>query len=693
MTAPIVGIARLAWPFVAVAGLVLSILGLIAMPADMRSHADPASIAAANSMHLPMVAILATLMTLTFLPAVVYLGVAVIVRYRATPDPMGLICAYMLVLFGCGVVGPVPWVVFDSPGALGGSATLTTLGRLSTPIGLYAFGVFFAFFPSGQLVPRWLRWPVLVAGLALVAGAVLAATGNTDAASNVFQNSGLALLLLNAGAQIYRYRRVSTPVARQQTKWVLLGLLGCVAVVAVGQLVWRAVPAGIANTAVAQSLDGAITWQLALTLIAVGIAVAMMRYRLWHVDLVINRVLLYASLTSCVVSIYVLVVAYLGRALRSDTTPWMSLVATGAVAVLIQPLRGLLQRVVNRLTFGHRDEPYAVVTELGRRMATSVGHQPLASVVETVAGALKLPYVAIAVRTSEGTALVAHHGQAAPEPLAIPLPYQSDAVGELLVAPRRPGESLTPRDTRLLRDLARQIGPAVHAVTLTDDLQRSRERLVNAREEERRRLRRDLHDGLGPTLAGLALKAGTVADLIPTDPHTAQRTADALCTEIRTTIAEVRRLVYALRPPSLDELGLVGAIREAARQHASPNGPTISVLTEGELTALPAAVEVAVYRIVHESLTNVGRHAHATTCEVRMRRDTDLTLEVTDDGAGMTIGQPTGVGLVAIRERAAELGGAVVIAPHLPRGTRVTVRIPLPAQEERDDNAAARTGS
>src|SRR5215475_11317387 len=169
MTAPIARIARPAWPFVAVAGLVLSILGLIAMPRDLRSHADPASIAAANSMHLSLVAVMATLMTLTFLPAVVYLGVAVIVRYRAAPDPMGLICAYMLVLFGCGVVGPVPWVVFDSQGALAGSAALTTLGRLATPIGLYAFGVFFAFFPSGQIVPRWLRWPVLVAGVALVA--------------------------------------------------------------------------------------------------------------------------------------------------------------------------------------------------------------------------------------------------------------------------------------------------------------------------------------------------------------------------------------------------------------------------------------------------------------------------------------------------------------------------------------------
>jgi signal transduction histidine kinase len=692
MTTPIARIARPAWPVVAMAGLALSLLGLLAIPGDFRSHADPASIAAMASIHVSETGLIVTLMVLTFVPALVYLGVAAIVRYRSVPDSMGLICAYMLVLFGCGVVGPVPWVVFGSPDALGGSPVLTALGRLATPLGLYAFGVFFAFFPSGRVVPRWLRWPVLAAGLALVAGVVLAGTGHADAASDVFQNSGLTLLLVNAGAQVYRYRRVSTPVARQQTKWVLLGLLGTVVVVAAGQLAWLAVPARIARTAAAQTLDGAITWQLALTLIAVGIAVAMLRYRLWDVDLVINRALLYAGLTASVVGIYVLVVAYLGRALRTETTQWMSLVATGVVAVLIQPLRGLLQRGVNRLTYGRRDEPYAVVTELGRRMATSLGPQPLGSVVETVADALRLPYVAVAMRHGGGSAVVAHHGEPVPEPLSVPLTYRSDLVGELLVAPRRPGESLTPRDVRLLHDLARQIGPAVHAVTLTDDLQRSRERLVSAREEERRRLRRDLHDGLGPTLAGLALKAGTVADLIPADPETARRTADALCDEIRGTIAEVRRLVYGLRPPSLDELGLVGAVREAARQRDRPEGPRISVSTEGDLTALPAAVEVAAYRIVHESLTNVGRHARATTCLVRLCRGDDLTLEITDDGIGIAPGQPAGIGLVAIRERAAELGGSAAVEPYAPTGTRVTVRIPLPARERNDDDAVARTG-
>ena len=630
-------------------------------------------------------AVAAVVMVLTALPAAVYFAVALIVRYRSAPDSMGLICSYVLVLFACGVVGPVPWIVYGHAD-LWGSPALTAAGRLSTPLGLYAFGLFFCVFPSGRFAPRWLRWVAVAAGVSLAAGVVLAATGSVDTGSNVIQNTGLGFLIVDVVAQVYRYRRVSSPAQRQQVKWVLLGLAGAVALVGVNQLVWTGVPRDVASSALAQNLDGAITWQLAFTLIAAGIGVAVLRYRLWDVDLVINRALLYAGLTAAVVVIYVLVVGYLGRALRTETSLWMSLVATGVVAVVIQPLRGLLQRGINRLTYGQRDEPYAVVTELGRRLATSVDHQPLASAVQILAAALKLSYVAIAVHSGEDTVIAARYGQAAADPLALPLEYQSAEVGQLL-AGRRRGGPLTPRDIELLRDLARQIGPAVHAATLTDDLQRSRMRLVTAREEERRRLRRDLHDGLGPALAGLALKAGTVADLIPLDPDSAQQSARRLYGEIRAAIGDVRRLVYGLRPPSLDELGLAGAVQEMARRHRHPGGPDITVIIDGDLSGLPAAVEVAAYRITDELLTNVGRHASAGVGTVRLSRRENLEVTVADDGVGIAADTPAGVGLLAIRERAAELGGTVAIGPgpqvsQTPAGgTQVTVRIPLPAPE------------
>lgn len=453
MTTPVARIARPAWPLVAGVGLALSVAALTAMPAYYRSRAVRLELAS-GAFHASPASAAIVVMSLTMLPTVFFFAVALVVRYRSAPGPMGLICAYVLVLFASGVVGPVPWIVYGGAPPLMGSPALTAAGRLATPLGLFAFGVFFAVFPSGSFVPRWLRWLTLVAAVCLAGGIVLAATGSVDAASSVFQLTGLGFLIGDAAAQVYRYRHVSAPVQRQQTKWVLLGLAGAVAVVGVNQLIWTFMPRRVTTSALAQNLDGAITWQLAFTLIAVGIGIAVLRFRLWDVDLVINRALLYTCLTAAVVAIYVLVVGYLGRALRTQTTLWMSLVATGIVAVIIQPLRGLLERNINRLTYGQRDEPYTVVTELGRRLATALDHQPLVSAVETLAAALKLHYVAIAVRDGDGEAIAAEHGQAATDEklLALPLEYHSAEVGQLLVGQRRRGEPLTPRDTQLLRE-------------------------------------------------------------------------------------------------------------------------------------------------------------------------------------------------------------------------------------------------
>ena len=338
----------------------------------------------------------------------------------------------------------------------------------------------------------------------------------------------------------------------------------------------------------------------------------MLRTRLWDVDLVINRALLYAGLTASVIGIYILVVGYLGALLHTRGALWASLVATGVVALVLQPARTWLQRGVNRLTYGQRDEPYAVVAQLGRRLEASARTESmLTAAVETLARALRLPYAAITLSTG-GSQLVpvAAYGTPSAEPLAIPLRYGSERLGQLLLGPRLPGEPFTPADLRLLEDIARQLSTATHAVQLAADLQRSRERLVTAREEERRRLRRDLHDGLGPTLAGLALKASSIGELVPTDPARASHLADEVYAEIRAAIADIRRLVYGLRPPTLDELGLVGAIREAGRI-AGQDGLELTVTADGDLTGLPAAAEVAAYRIAVEALTNVHRHAHA----------------------------------------------------------------------------------
>jgi signal transduction histidine kinase len=230
----------------------------------------------------------------------------------------------------------------------------------------------------------------------------------------------------------------------------------------------------------------------------------------------------------------------------------------------------------------------------------------------------------------------------------------------------------------LLEDLARQVGVAVHAVRLTTDLQRSREQLVTAREEERRRLRRDLHDGLGPQLASLIMMCEAARELVPNDPVRAQGMMESLAEQAQAAVADVRRLVYALRPPALDALGLTGALRSQVA-HQDHNDLRIAIYGPEELPALPAAVEVAAYRIALEALTNVVRHAEARNCTVRLEMHEKLSalrLEVEDDGRGIEENRRAGVGLTSMRERAEELGGSCTVEAVPSGGTRVRAFLP-----------------
>jgi signal transduction histidine kinase len=212
-------------------------------------------------------------------------------------------------------------------------------------------------------------------------------------------------------------------------------------------------------------------------------------------------------------------------------------------------------------------------------------------------------------------------------------------------------------------------------------VQHSLERIVSTREEERRRLRRDIHDGLGPTLTATRLHLEVARDLIPADPWRAAELLDELILIQQQVIDDVRRLVEGLRPPVLDQHGLVTALRlRAARLTRTPEGePTCQVTVDADpdIEPLPAAVEVAAFRIVMEALTNVLRHAQARSCRIELRRDTELKLNVTDDGRGVPQPYRAGVGLTSMRERAAEVGGTCHIVSPPGGGTQVSARIPL----------------
>ena len=417
----------------------------------------------------------------------------------------------------------------------------------------------------------------------------------------------------------------------------------------------------------------------ALLAVPIFTYIAIVRYNLYDINVVINRTLVYGALTVLIVGIYVVAVGGLGVLFQARGDLSISLLATGLVAVLFQPLRGRLQRDVNRLMYGERDDPYAVTSRLGRRLEAALAPESvLSTIAETVAQALKLPYAAILLKEGEGFRSAAAYGSPRGEPETLPLVYQREEIGRLVLSPRSPGESFSDADRRLLEDLARQAEVAVHAVRLTADLQRSRERLVATREEERRRLRRDLHDGLGAQLAGLNVQAGTLRRLIPQDPVAADELAVELREELRAAISDIRRLVYDLRPPALDDLGLAEALRQLAARYDSKDKPLrVQVETSENSPNLPAAVEVAVYRITQEALTNVARHAQAKTCVVQLDVNRDVMLEIVDDGVGIPAGRSAGVGLSSMRERAAELGGSCVVEKASKRGTRVLVRLPL----------------
>jgi len=428
-------------------------------------------------------------------------------------------------------------------------------------------------------------------------------------------------------------------------------------------------------------------FHLGFTVIGIALAIAILRYGLFELDLVINRALVYTTLTACVIGIYVLVVGYLGWLFRTEGNLAFSLIATGLVAVLFAPLRTLVQRGVNRLMYGQRDEPYQVLTRLGQRLGTSLDPSSALSVtVETVAQALKLPYAAIALRQEDSLQTVAVYGAACNEMSCFPLVYAGQTIGELKAASRAPNESFTPADKRLLSDLARQIGVAAHAVLLTANLEQARLALVTERGEARRQLGSDLHDGVGHQLVGLTHQVESTLALAADDPALARSLTD-INRQLKALTGQVRGLAHQLFPPELELLGLAGALRERAQMHSPLR---IYIDAPERLPSLPAELEAAAYYIALEALTNVDKHAQAKTCHIRLRLSSNpsvlpptlLELDIRDDGRGLSLSTTRGLGLRSMQARAAEVGGTCSIGPNPGGGTAVMVQIPCPVTKE-----------
>ena len=402
---------------------------------------------------------------------------------------------------------------------------------------------------------------------------------------------------------------------------------------------------------------------------ALASTISVLRYRTVEVDLVLRRAFIVAGVAGASLIVFLTIFVVAELAVGSS----LGAIAGALIVVLLAvPLRTGVSRRVDRLLYGHRDaasaitqvsseldladEPAAAIPGLARAVAEALGAS--AVVIEPVLP-LRLPGGA--------------HGRELLEPiLERDLRHRGQPLGRLLVGARAPGEGYGADDLALVEILVRQIAPALDALRLAADLQHSREGIVNAREEERRRIRRELHDGLGSALAGIALTIEAARNSAGSD---IDDLLEGARDQTQAAVADVRRIVRDLRPAALDDLGLVDAVRV----HADKLSPLrVELQLDPDLPPLSAAVETTLYRVACEALTNVVRHARARSCRVALTHaEGNVALGVEDDGVGFAPAAEPGVGLRSMAERAAELGGRLVLRSGESRGAVVELTLPL----------------
>lgn len=624
----------------------------------------------------------------------VYYFSAVILLWKGFREPVGLLAALAMVSFGTSF----PSLITVASNAAGFTHHWFMFVAMLSWI---LISLFFFLFPNGRFVPGWSRFFFVV--IAVTSSINLFYDGSMWELLHIpvyvqllYYVSLTAVLIYSP---IYRFRNVSTPAERQQTKWVVYGVaIGFIGFIGMSLLFDPRFHDGTAITYV--YLNAVLN--ASLTAIPITLTMAVTRKRLWDIDPLVKRTLVYAALSVSVVLLYTFSVLYLGRLFQASDSFLVSLLATAVVAVAFAPLKEWLQRHINRLMKGRHDDPYAVLLELGNQLIQPLPPEAmLDAVVRTVKTALRLPYAGISIGIGGHDTMVASDGEPLDDLHTFAIIHLGEEVGTLYLASRSPGEAFSSEDGKLLDVLLRQAGPIVENVKMTlgmkllvRDLQESREKLVLAREEERRQIRNNLHDDLAPRLAALALNAATAQKYVAKEPAAAIEMLAELRQTIRSSVEEIRMLVHDLRPPTLDELGLVGALQvkidELNKASLAPNGERradavlIRLHTSSLLPAMPAAVEVAIYRIVTESLANVVKHASASSCTVRLDVSpaNELLVEITDNGDGiqsrnLSTGRGGGIGLGSIRERAAELGGLCAIERMEQGGTRVSAVLPL----------------
>ncbi|RIK32241.1 MAG: hypothetical protein DCC56_00085 [Anaerolineae bacterium] len=602
---------------------------------------------------------------------VLCIGIAVvIVRYRSD-DWIALFSALLMVVVATGFSLPMV--------ALANRLRSGTFPHWMDAWIAFGFGLlilFFYLFPAGRFASNLTFGLALTLGLWLTLGLFERSLLIWYLPRWLFISAGSFWIVTGAVALLYRYQRADSFQQRQQIRWIVWG-----AIASAAGLMLQIFPRLFSLNASMQVLSDFVLHPLGQMLKAclpLSIAFAILRYRLWNIELIVNRALVYGSLSVLTMLGYLGTIFILHIFFTGLSNPVISFLATGVIAILFEPLRQRLQRAVNRWMYGERDDPYVVLSRLTQTLErTPSVNEALPSITATISHSLKIPYVAIWLDQDGSEKLAAFSGAETEDLISFPLGYHGERIGRLGVARRAPNEEFSEADLRLIESIAQQAGAAAQAVRLQTELIRSRAQIVNEREDERLRIRRDLHDELGPMLAAQGLKLSAARQMIRTKPEKAEGLVEEVIQQSQQTVTDIRRLVHGLRPPVLDQLGLTGAVRDLARNHSG--SPVLEIISPSEgLPRLPAAVEVNAYRILLEAWSNTVRHAHANRCIVKfLVEQNTLVVSIQDDGAGIPKNYRAGIGLRSMRARAEEIGGQLSVDSVRPHGTCITARLPL----------------
>ncbi|MCB5165800.1 histidine kinase [Streptomyces bambusae] len=610
----------------------------------------------------------------------------VLIQAHVPSRPAGwVLLAYAAAAILPSVASAPVWIAAPGQGVRTAVAVFAGLATFAKVVLFYSLPLWV---PYGRLTSRW--WWLYLAGVALwsvpmVFTYTVLATGFGGTAplahgwaadtaealqsrlATAQESSHFVLMGVGIAAMLWQVRRASTRYRRPT-----LLLLATYAVWAGAQVVRYYHQADhFWGTFVLFLAASALWW--------VSVGYVLTYTGAWRVGRAARRILVGLVVTTVLTFVYVSCAA----ALAAGTAPGQAADALAALAFLLGA--GLRRTtawavgLVDRLYYGDRAHPYRVLQTLAQRLSREVSPQDVpATLCRTVVEMLRLPGARLAVHTRAGARVLASAGSEGGPEQRFDLVHQGTVIGHLAVSPREGEEAFDTEDTGILTSLADQAAPALASLRLQEDLRSSREQIVTAREEERRSLRRDIHDGLGPALAGVRLRVENAVSRLPADEAVREDLA-AVSADLGMAIKEVRRITDRLGPAPLGELGLTGALTQLAAAFDGSRLRVSAALVPHPLPPLPAAVEVAAYRIAAEALNNVQRHARAEHAEVRVRvYDHVLVLSVRDDGTGFPEGQHCqGVGMGSMADRAAEIGGRFTVC-RLDRGTRVMAVLPRP---------------